>query len=177
MKQNAKITLCALSAALASVFVLAAYFPYVTYAAPAVAGLMMIVPLVEINISWAFGAYAASLLPVLLLAEPEAKLLYVFFFGWYPIVKALIERMRRRIPEWIIKIAVFNVAVVAAYAALSLLTDISLEEFGILGKYGALIFLAAGNVVFVLYDFAIVQVASYYMQRLHPQVRRLFKIK
>lgn len=177
MKQNAKITLCALSAALAAVFVLAAYFPYVTYAAPALAGLMMLVPVIEMNLRWAFGCYIASLMPVLLLAEPEAKLLYVFFFGWYPIAKALIERINKHLPEWIIKLVVFNIAVIAAYAVMSVITDVSLEEFGVFGKYGAYIFLALGNIVFVLYDFAIAQVATFYLLRIHPQVKRMFSRK
>ena len=175
MKKTAKITFCAMLAALAAIACLAAYFPYITYAAPAIAGLMLLPAVIEINVFWAFGGFAASLLPVLLLAETEAKLLYLFFFGWYPIVKALIERIDRRRIEWPIKVAVFNVAIVSAYFVISRFTDVSLEEFGQLGKYGAIIFLIAGNVVFVLYDIAVNQVASIYMVRIHRQIKRLFK--
>lgn len=174
MKQNTKITICALCAALATVFTLAAYFPYVTYAAPAVAGLVMLVPLVETDTKWAFGSFLASLLPVLILAEVEAKMLYVFFFGWYPIIKSIIERINKRVIEWIIKLAVFNITVIATYYVLSILTDFTFEEFGIFGKYGALIFLAAGNLVFVMYDIAIARVATNYLLRIHPKVIKMF---
>lgn len=175
MKTTVKITFGALCAALAAVFTLAAYFPYVTYAAPALAGLMLMPLIVETDCKWAFGAYLVSALPVILFAEKEAMLLYVLFFGYYPIVKALTERMRKTVIEWIIKLAVFNAAMIAIYFLLSLLTDFSFEEFGILGKYGAYLFLAAGNAVFVLYDIAIARVASVYLFRLHPRIRRMLR--
>ena len=162
-------------AALAAVICLTAYFPYVTYAAPAVAGLMLLPAVIEINKKWAFGTYIASLLPVLLLAENEAKLLYVFFFGWYPIVKAILDAMKKRVYEWLIKIVVFNVAILSAYGVISLITDVTLEEFGQFGKYTALVLLLTGNVVFVLYDFAINQVAAFYWTRIHKQISRIFK--
>ena len=177
MKKTVKLTVCAFTAALATVLVLSAYFPYVTYAAPAIAGLMMLVPLIEINIRWAFGAYAASILPVFLLAEPEAKLLYIFFFGWYPLAKAIIERINHRWLEWIIKIIVFNAAIIVAYAIIMFSPDFSIDEFEVLGKYGIYIFLALGNIVFILYDIAIARTASYYLCRLHPRVKKIFSSK
>lgn len=175
MKKTAKITLCALSAAVAACLTLAAYFPYVTYAAPAVAGLVLLIPLVETNIRWAFSSFAVSVLPVMLFAEVEAKLMYVFFFGWYPIVKALIERIDKRWIEWIIKFIVFNLAIIFIYGFLSKIVDISLEDMGSLGKYGAIILLVLANITFLFYDVAIEKMASFYVIRLHPHIKKIFK--
>ncbi len=174
-KHTVNLTLCAISAALATVITLAAYFPYVTYAAPAVAGLVTVMLVIETNKKWAAASFLVSAVLVLLFAEPESKFLYVFFFGYYPIVKAAVEKINKPIIEWAIKIITFNAAMLIIYGVLSFVVDLSVEDFGVLGKYGAWIFLAAGNLVFVLYDIAIAQVAAFYIQRIHPSVRKLFK--
>ncbi len=173
MKQNVKITLSALMAALATIMVLAAYFPYVTYAAPALGGCVVMLVLIEIDARWAFGAFLVSSVLSLLFAEREAGILYVCFFGFYPIVKALFEKLRSRVLEWVLKLLTFNAAMLLVYGLLSLVIGLGVEEFGVLGKYGAWIFLAAGNVVFVLYDFALIRVASLYIYRIHPKIRRI----
>ena len=54
MKNTNKITLCALLSALAVVLMLTAYFPYLTYAVPAFAGLCIMAVLIEIGPKWAF---------------------------------------------------------------------------------------------------------------------------
>ena len=42
-----------------------------------------------------------------LLAEKEAAILYLFFFGHYPILKGLIEKIKKAVIEWVLKISVF----------------------------------------------------------------------
>ena len=81
---------------------LLSYFPYLTYAIPAVAGLFIMAVVIELDVKWAFLSYTSSAVLVFLFAEMESKLMYVFFLGYYPIVKALLERMRKPLIEWII---------------------------------------------------------------------------
>ncbi len=175
MKRNTKITFSAMMAALATAFMLLSYFPYLTYAIPAIAGLFVMVVVIEINRKWALGAYIASAILVFLLAEPESKLMYVGFFGYYPIVKAMVDGMRKPFAEWAIKLAVFNAAVVVIYVVFAKAFGITLENFGVLGKYGAVILLAAGNVVFVLYDIAVSRMAMVYMNVLHRKLRKILE--
>ena len=175
-KNTVNLTLCAISAALATVITLAAYFPYITYAAPAVAGLVTVMLVIETNKKWALGSFVVSAVLVLLLsAESESKFLYVLFFGYYPIVKAAVESLNKPVLEWVMKLFTFNAAMLLIYGILSFVVDLSIEDFGVLGRYGAWIFLGLGNIVFVLYDFAILQIAAFYMQRIHPSVKRMFK--
>ena len=162
-------------AALASAFMLLSYFPYLTYAIPAIAGLFMMVLVIEIDRKWALGGYIASAVIVFLLAEPESKLMYICFFGFYPILKAAVDTMRKPILEWIIKFAIFNVCVIAVYLLFAEAFGVSLEDFGDFGKYGAVLLLAFGNIVFVLYDIAVSRMAMMYMAVIHPKIKRYLK--
>lgn len=175
MKQNAKITLCAITAALSTTIMLVSYFPYLTYAVPAISGLVLMMPLIEINYKWSLCAYAVSGVLSLLLAEPESASMFVFFFGYYPIVKSLIERLNKIVIEWIIKFGVFNLAVVSAYLFITFILGIPFDEFGEFGKYGILILLALGNVVFIVYDIAISRMSILYMVRLHKNIAKYLK--
>ena len=176
MKQTAKITVCAVSAALAAALMLVSYFPYLTYAIPAVAGLFMMIPLITADCKWAFCAYIVSAVIVLFTAEPEAKFLYVFLLGYYPIVKALIERIKKPFVEWLIKILIYNAAIVIFYKTAAFVIGADFTDFGDLGKYGVYIFWAFSNIVFVLYDIAVSRMAVLYIYRIHPQIKKLFKI-
>lgn len=153
------------------------YFPYLTYAVPAITGLLTMMLVIEINVKWAFAAYIAASVLVFLFAEPESKLMYICLFGYYPILKALIERINKPVIEWILKLAVFNAAVVLVYAVFAGMFGVSLDDLGDFGKYGAYILLAMGNAAFVLYDIAISRLSGAYMIRIHPKINRLLKIK
>lgn len=175
MKQTSKITFSGITAALAVVIMLTSYFPWLTYAIPAVAGLCMIMPVIESGCSWAFGAYLASVLPVFLFSEPEAKLLYVAFFGYYPILKAVIDRKCPKAFAWPLKLVVFNAAVLLVYLVLVPALGINIDDFGEFEKYGLYAFWAAANVVFVFYDIAVSQAAGFYMARLHANIKKYLK--
>lgn len=162
-------------AAIASVIMLTSYFPYLTYAIPAIAGMFMMVPLIECGAAWAFGSYIASSLIIFITGEIEAKMLYVLFLGYYPILKSIIERVKKQIIEWVLKLACFNVAAIAFYYVSSMLFAVSFDDFGDFGKYGALVFLLICNVVFVIYDIGISRVASYYMFTLHAKIEKMIK--
>lgn len=177
MKQTAKITFCGIITALSVVFMLLSYFPYLTYAVPAVTGLLMMIIVIEINTRWAFAAYAAASVLVFIFAEPESKLMYICLFGYYPILKALIERLHKPAAEWLLKLLVFNAAVLLVYFVFARLFGISLDDFNTFGRYGVYAFLAAGDAVFVLYDIAVSRMAMFYMNTLHMRIARIFKGK
>lgn len=177
MNKTVKITFCSMMAALACVLMLLAYFPYFTYAAPAIAALFIMAAVIECGAKWALCSYAASAVLIFLTAEPESRLLYAFFFGYYAVLKAVVENLRKPVLEWAIKIAVFNAAVLAVYFVFAGLFGISLDDFNEFGKYSAYIFLALGNAVFVVYDIGLSRLAMAYMAVAHPRIKKLFKNK
>lgn len=173
MKKNTKIALCGITASLSVVLMLFSYFPYLTYAIPALTGLIIMIPVVETGKKWAFGAYLSAAVLIFIFGEPESKILYISFFGYYPILKSVIEKICKPVIEWLLKLAVFNAAAVASYLILSYVFNISYDDFGKLGQYGAYIFLAAVNIAFVIYDIGFSRVAGLYMYRLHSKIKKL----
>lgn len=163
-------------AALASAFMLTSYFPYLTIAIPAMAGLFVMVSVIELGVKWAIPTYLSSAVIVFLIAEPEAKLLYIIFFGYYPILKAAAEKLRNQALEYIIKFLTFNAAIVLAYGVLAGVFGVTLEgDLNDFGKYAVVILLAVANFVFIVYDKAVSQLAGFYMYRLHSIVKRILK--
>lgn len=177
MKNIGRITLCGMMSALAVLVMLTSYFPYLTYAIPAIAGLFIMVTVIETNVKWATLAFAASAVITVLVAEPEAKMLYVLFFGYYPILKAVFEKTKSRVVEYLLKFAVFNAAVVVAYSFVATFIGVDLSNMGDFGKYTSAILLAAANIAFPIYDLAVTKMAHFYIMRLHPQVSKILKIK
>ena len=73
-------------------------FPYMTYALPAIAGAVLIPVVIELGSKWAWMVYACvSFLSLLIAPSLEAKVMFIAFFGYYPIVKALLERQKNRV--------------------------------------------------------------------------------
>ena len=81
MKKSSKISLCGMMCALSVVFMfLTGVFPYATYALPALAGLTLIVLVVETSKKWAFIAYLAISLISLLVAPDRSIAFYPFLW-------------------------------------------------------------------------------------------------
>lgn len=173
LKNTKKITFCGLIAALSVVFMLLSYIPYLTYTAPAIAGVFMMIIAIEISRKWAYSSYIVSAVLVFLLAENEAKILYILFFGIYPILKGNIEGLRKRVPEYVIKFLVFNVAMLLEVLASVYLLGIPIESVGFAGVYLYIILAIVLNVLFIVYDIALSRLIMLYMYRLHDRIRKL----
>ncbi len=174
-KQTSYLTLCAITAALITAVMLSAYFPFLTYAVPAVAGALIIIPLAQAGKGYAFATYIVSSVLAMLFAEPEAKLMYICFFGFYPIVKAIFEKIRFRFFEYLLKFITFNGAVTLVYVVFAKLFMIDVEGIGDFGKYSILILYVMGNFAFILYDICLQRLSVFYMVRLHQKIKKILK--
>ena len=176
MKNNtSKITFCAMMAALATVVMLLAYFPYLTYALPAISGLFIMLTVIETDCKWAVITYLCSAVLVFLFCEIESKLMYIGLLGYYPILKSVIERIKKPIIEWILKLAVYSSSILIIYFILTRLTDISVNDMGVYIKYGSFILFFAGMLVFILYDYCISRMAAMYLTSYHNKIGKYFK--
>lgn len=177
MKQSGKVALGGVLGALSLVCLFLTAFPYATYALPALAGAVLIPVVLEIGVKTGWMVYAAvALLALIVTPSVEAKMMFIAFFGYYPILKASLERLRRRWLEWVLKLAVFNAAMVLSYTLLLFAFGLEADTFELFDVNLPLAFLAMGNVVFVIYDLALTNVITLYMRSWHPRLTRLFHI-
>lgn len=175
MKQTVKITFCAIMSALGTVFMLLSYFPYFTYAVPAVSGVLTLVVLIEIKGNWPIFTYVVTSVMVLLFAEPEAKFMYVLFFGYYPVLKAVIERIKSRVVQYLLKFSLFNLAIFIMYGIVASLIGVDIGEFGQFGTIAIIGLWILANVTFYFYDIVLVRVADLYMRTIHPKLKKVIK--
>ena len=80
------------------------------YAIPMITGAFLMVLVIEFGSGFAWLEYLAiSIISMLLLGNKEAAIMYVAFFGYYPIIKSFIEKHTRKVLGWVVKYAIFNV--------------------------------------------------------------------
>lgn len=175
MKHTKKLTLVALLSALATGVMLVSYFPYLTYAVPALAGAVLVVAAIELSPKWALLGYVVSAFLAFLFAENEAKMLYICFFGCYPILKGFLERISSRVLEYGLKFVLLNGVLVALYFGLTRLLGLPMEDTGFLDRYGVPVLLLLANGVFLAYDLALTRLIGFYMWRLHPRVKKIIE--
>lgn len=168
---------CGMAVALETALMfLTGLMPTATYSLPALAGLVGIVIVVELGVKWAWPVYgAASILSALIAPDKEAAALYVLFFGCYPILKAIVERRWRRWMQWICKLLIFNAAAVLYYFIATRVLGVPEESFWTFGILLPAVLLAAGNLVFLLYDYVVSGLVRVYWQRLHGPVSRMLR--
>lgn len=178
MKNTALTALGGIITALSVFFMfLSGIIPNMTYVIPAFSGLLLIVTLEEAELKWSFFIFTAvSILSLIIVADKEAAVMYVFFFGYYPAVKKLYEAHFRGLLRILLKLITFNAAIVLGYLLLIYVflipSDMMQDTFGV---WGPVILLALGNVVFIIYDRLINSLTFLYRKKVHPRVQKLFR--
>ena len=149
------------------------FLPMLDYTIPTFAGFMMVVMTVEVDKYWAAATYiATSLLCIFVTPNYEATLLFIFFMGYYPILKYTLDQKKNKVFVWTVKLLVFNAAAVVFFMVFQyILTDGKmLEGMEMFGKYAAFVMLAAANIVFLIYDFALTQLTGIYIYWIRKRI-------
>jgi len=161
-KKTRVITLSALFSALAVISLsIASVWPTGQLGLVAVSSLFTAAAVIEAGI--APGIYVfivSSALGMLILPNKAAPLLYLLFFGYYPVIKSLIERNANKLIQWALKLLVFN----AALTAIWFLFRELIIGFATITP-GAAILYPGGNIVFVLFDYGYSKVVWFYINR------------
>lgn len=160
-----KIALGGILAALAVTSMLISNLvPIATYGCPALAGMMLIPIVIEIGRRWAVCVYAAiSLLSIFLVADKEAALFFVAFFGFYPIIKAVFEEHLKPALCWLFKILMFSLCMSAVFFVSVCFLDIPKDSYTVFGFYIPWAFLIVGIFVFWVYDIALSRLIAAYV--------------
>ncbi|MCD7810336.1 MAG: hypothetical protein LUD57_05440 [Ruminococcus sp.] len=151
---------------------LAGVIPALYLVLPMIAGVLMMIIAVEVNKKWALLTYVAvGMLSMFITFDKEAALIFIMFFGHYPILRFYIERIKPALIRLLIKFAVFNVCIIAYFYVTVYIFGLvqMLEEMDEFGKYGTLIMLVFANFVFVLYDYNLDVCYKLYRKKIMPK--------
>lgn len=163
------ITLSAVMTALSIVFLyIANIIPTSRLGFVAVSSLFVVAAVIETGIiSAIFVFVGSSILGAVLLPDKTIVLIYVLFFGYYPVVKSFSEKFRSVILKWMVKLAVFEVSFsVIWFVFKSLIFEASYLNTNII-----LVYLAA-NVAFIIFDIGITKLIGFYIVRISKNLRK-----
>jgi hypothetical protein len=169
------IAFAGISAAVAVVVMFLSLLPSFAYAVPALAGFVICCAAQQVGRRYALIAFvSASMLSAILIPEPEAVIFFIAFFGYYPTLRPQIQKLHKWFLRWGVKLLVFNIPAVMAFAASSYIIgmDVLLSGLGDFGQWTILILLVLANGAFLLYDMCIAQLTYAYVRFLKPKFGR-----
>ncbi|MEG0899055.1 MAG: hypothetical protein RSD67_03100 [Oscillospiraceae bacterium] len=179
MRKSTQVAIGGLSASLCVLLMfMTGLMPFATYALPAIAGAILITVVIENGAATAWIVYfAVSLLSIFIVPDKEAALMFIAFFGYYPILKEKLELIKSKFLQYFLKFSVFNVAIVSSYFVIINIFGFTevMGEMGDFGKYGLLGLLLLGNITFLIYDFALTNLLVMYLKVIRKNLLRKIK--
>lgn len=123
--------------------------------------------IIEDNIKFAVLVYlSSSILSFIVVPNKIAVLPYIIFFGYYAIVKSLIEKINILLVELLIKLMLFNLSIFITY---SIFSKALLGEILIKLPVWAIFLLM--QLAFVIYDYSFSLCIYFYRNRIRPKIR------
>ena len=164
-----KVAYPAILSALALILVyLGSIAPTGSWGIVAAAGLLPSAAVISVSLSAGFLCWAsAAILAFLLAPDKLCALLFGVLFGLYPMVKYLVERLRKKPLEYVLKLAFFNAAFTVVYLTMAAAVAASLPRA--LGG-SVWILYAAANAVFLLYDYGFSKLIALYISRVQRAI-------
>lgn len=160
--ETKKIALAAVLAALACVLVfIGTVFDLFNLAASAAASLVVALAVIELKGKYPFLIYlTTSALSLILMPMSAATLYFVFFFGYYPLLKFVLSK-KNKVLAWVVKLSAANTAMILFIVFFRSIFGI--EETGAALLYFTLL---PFNVFFVAFDFLLSMLTTLYLVKL-----------
>ena len=173
------VSLCGVMSglALALMFILG-MVPSFEYISPAMGGMLIWIIRKHLGVKYGLVSYiAVGILGLLVVPNYEATMMFLFLLGYYPIIREYLQKIKLKIIQWIVKLAVFAVPSVGAYMVLIYLFGMEylLEDANEFGKYGSLVLLGLGAFAFILYDIFLGIFIPFYDKFIKPKIQRRMK--
>ena len=135
--------------------------PVLYIAAPMMAGMLMIILAEEVSVPWAWLTYTAvSLLSMIISFDKEAALMFVLFFGYYPILRPSLTKIRLRTARLLCKLVLYNL-----FLAADVLTTIYVLGLPSFDDYSRAMMITLGvlaNLLFLSYDLLLSRMRWFY---------------
>ncbi len=159
----------------AAIMMMSSLIPFLTYAVPAMAALVILFVQAELNSKWAFGVYVgASIICALVVPEKEAVGIYISLLGYYPILKNIFDKPKKYI-SILIKSVFFVAVIIASYSVMMFVFGISTELLEESGKYVVPVLVCAGLAAFLLYDRTLTVFEIRYYRRWQRKLRKIIR--
>lgn len=175
-RNSIRIALGGLLGALSLVMMLSgSILPLATFLAPTISGVLLVPVAIEFGMGTGLVLYAAvSILSFFMVPDKEMALVFIFFLGYYPLIKPKLDSIRAKMLCYCAKLAAFNLSVVAMYCLILYVFPIpylvaEMKQWGVLF---AVVLLVCGNVTFVIYDIALVRFERIYREVWRPRLMR-----
>lgn len=151
-KTSDRVALGGIVAALCIVIMfLTGVVPALYIVSPMAAGLLMVILVEEVSVSWAWLTYlAVSLLSLIVTFDKDAALMFILFFGYYPILRLSVEKIRVKPVKTLCKYLLFNVFLVIDWILTVYL--LGLPTFEDTGPVMYTVLIIAFNIIFYFYD-------------------------
>ena len=176
MKNSVKIAVCGISTALSVVLLfLGGVMPLFIYIMPMASSFIMIMLRKTFGVSDAMITYVAtSLLSFILVPNRECMLMYVMFFGFYPILFPRLAKIKNGFLRGFVKFLIFNIMVALVQLVLIYVFGIPFTEENT-GVILIVIFVLSMYLLFVIYDIVVKLMYIVYERKLEKKIKKYFK--
>lgn len=142
---------------------LSSVFPTMQLVFVAATSLFVVAQVIENGLKGGIYVFVGTcILGFLIVPDKTSMILFALFFGYYPIVKSLAEKLNKAVARWAVKLVVMSIALTVILVFFGeLIFDISQFEYGIW------VFVALLEVTFILFDIGVSRLIWFYMARIH----------
>ncbi len=176
-KKSVRAAVCGLAAALSVTIMLLGGLLYIfAYVAPMLLGLVCVMIKKTFGAKDAVLVYAAtSILSLILVPEKESVLMFALFFGYYPIIKSSLDKLKIKPLRFLLKLLIFNASIAVIELLCVFVFNIPFFEEGVF-SYALLIgFAAAMNFTFIMYDYLLKIFLVLYEKKIEKRITKYLK--
>ena len=169
------MALCSVITALSVLFMLMTMIlPVAAYSCVMLTGLCTSLIVEEIDRKYALCSFAAvSILSAVLIPDKESVILYVVFFGYYPVLKDFIETKLKKLVNFVIKMLVFNSACLISFFTSIYVLSVPKDSFMIGDLYLPWVILIMANLLFLIYDYTLEVMIRLYRVRFKKYLQKM----
>lgn len=142
----------------------ASILPISTLSVLTVASCLIPISIIRTSVKSAISVYIISSFLSFFLVKTNIAIYYTLFFGIYGVIKYFIEKINKIVLEILLKLISFNILLVIIYfIATGFLVALNI-------KLPLYLLWIIGQVAFLVYDYALTIIISFYLNRIHKLV-------
>ena len=174
MSKSKQIALSGMIAALQIVLLLLGGVMWIfCYASPMFCGLIIIILNESAGKKYSLLAYVVcSIIAILFVPDKECALTYIFFFGYYPIIRDCFDKLPKALSV-VLKFMLFNISIAASQLLLVFAFRIPFDNS--FGRWTIPMLVLSFNFVFVFYEKLLPRFAKLYHIKYKSRVDRLLR--